>query len=135
MPPSTLQKWRSDPDKIDMRWRIFDLNRPKHLSIEKLTLLAPVGNTYGEVVYTTVNGWNTQSSPSHGWWHCTYDTTIDMQFNFRGTEVELQFQTLDNSERFQNLQTSEVILMPWSETPLQGPTVRSLEQNRLRREQ
>ena len=82
-----------------------------------------------------MDGFNVQTTHPHGEWRCPYDTAIDIQFNIRGDEVELKFQLLDNSDSYQELQTNEVILMPWNETPERGPTVRSLAQTQLRRMQ
>ena len=132
MAPSSLHSWRSWPDEVDMHFRIFDLGRPRHLPIEKLTLL-----TTSEVVYSTVVSEDetvgAQMSAPHGWWHCTFDTTIHTRFNLRGTEVELMFQLLDNSDCFQNISTPEVLLVPWNSSPERGPTIRSVAQLQFNR--
>ena len=132
MPPSSLHSWRSWPDEIDMRFRIVDLGRPRHMPIEKLTLL-----TTSEVVYSTVDNADEATgvhrSAPHGWWHCTFDATIHTRFNLRGTEVELRFQLLDNSDCYQNISTPEVLLVPWNSSPERGPTVRSAAQSQFNR--
>ena len=132
MPPVTLHSWRSEPDEIDMHFRIIDLGRPRRLPVEKLTLLKT-----SQVVYSTIDSDDDanpvhQTAP-HGWWHCTYDTTIHMSFSLRGTEVELRFQLLDNTDCYQNLTTQEVLLVPWNSFPVRGPTIRSLAQAQLNR--
>ena len=132
MPPSSLHSWRSWPDEIDMHFRIIDLGRPKHLPIEKLTLL-----TSSKVVYSTIDNddetTGVHSSEPHGWWHCTFDTTIDIKFDLRGIEVELQFQLLDNTDCYQELRTPVVMLVPWNSYPEKGPTIRSVAQIQFRR--
>jgi hypothetical protein len=130
MPPSSVHAWRSDPDEVVMCWRILDIHRPPHLPIEKLTLLPT-----GKVQYSTIDGHMIQTTVPHGWWDCVFDTTIDISFNFRNTEVILGFQMLDNSDCYQERRTKEVILVPWNENPEVGPTVRSLAQSQLLRQQ
>ena len=130
MPPSSVHAWRSDPDEVVMYWRILDINRPPHLPVEKLTLLPT-----SKVQYSTIDEDVVQATAPHGWWECEHDTTIDIRFNFRNTDVILAFQLLDNTDCYQELRTKEVILVPWNEFPERGPTVRSVAQSRHLRQQ